>query len=138
MKLKLKKKELWLHDNLGTVVITRRNRYMYLPFWLEIYSDEYDEAKDKDSISVKTLRLGDLPEELENIIKDTRGELESVKVVMGVDYDKLLGTGNWTILKGDKFIASGSLSLPYRNFMNKIEIISELFHVDEMLKEDND
>jgi hypothetical protein len=64
-------------------------------------------------------------------------ESNNSKVVMGVDRDILNGTGAWSILRGDKFIASGVIDEPCTkiSFDCKISKIADLFNVDQIVVE---
>lgn len=66
------KKDLTLHESMGSVIKNGRKKYMYLPVWIEVDDDEeYYEAT--GFYKCKVHRLGNLPKELDGLIKQHWG-----------------------------------------------------------------
>lgn len=73
-------RDLTIHNNFGSVVSDCTGRkYMYLPYWIEIVQPDPNSKEDMliselDMHKIKLHKLGDLPVELQKMIRDHFGE----------------------------------------------------------------
>lgn len=137
-KMLFKSGNLDLHNQYGSVIQNGNKRYMYLPYWIEVDTLSAFELTGTTEGFIHP--LNSIPDNLKRLIKDFRISDEAEKLpltIMGVDRDILNGTGSWCIMRGNDFIASGSIIEPMTKikFNARIASIAELFNVDEIAEE---